>query len=99
MNDPYDAVRESPVDFSFAVAYVTQPTVRRLLVLQLIGAIVLQHGVGFMHPNRWPHLWGLTWHVINMIDLAAFLTGTAMVVTGTVGLLLKLLTDANRLAA
>ena len=94
MVDPYDTVRESPVDFSFAVAYASQPAVRRLVILQLVGAIFVRWGDPSDRGTE--SVVGLIWWAI---DLGVLLAGIALVVTGIVGLLLKLVTDANRLAA
>ncbi|WP_181686913.1 hypothetical protein [Halorhabdus salina] len=99
MADPFETIQESPVDFAFAVAYVFQPTVRRLLLLQLVGVVFLQWGSFSVHTSMdLVHKAGVILVFWELVELGVLLAGIVLLIAGFVGLVLKLITDANRLA-
>ena len=92
MSDAKRAVRDSPVDFEYAVAYALHREMRRLIILYLVGSVLVSAGIAWTVDPPVVSIIGWTIGVLVAVVGAVFLFG------GLVGALFKLVTDANLLA-
>lgn len=85
-------VRESPIDFQFAFAYALHPTMRRLIIVSIVGSLLISFGISwFFHPPTLPIIDRLT-------GIAIAILGTVLFFGGLIGGLFKLFTDAMLVA-
>lgn len=98
MADPAETLRESPVDFSTAVAYALHPEMRRLIILYVVGTVLLP--VGFQSLIG-PGLTGVPALRLfeGVLGVLGVIVGATLLFAGLFGAVFKLVTDANRLAA
>jgi hypothetical protein len=89
MSSQLDVLADSPVDFETAVAYALSPVMRRLLILYVLGAVLTPAGLAYLDGQTLPGL---------VVGPIAIVVGLAFLFAGVVGVLFKVVTDANRLA-
>lgn len=92
MDTTTDAIRQSPVDFEYAVAYALHPEMRRLIILYVVGTLLVPTGLSWFLASPFFGFLGSLFGLLVAIIGAVFLFG------GLVGTLFKLVTDANVLA-
>lgn len=92
MADFEDTLRDSPVNFQFAVAYALHPEMRRLIILHIVGVLLLSAGLSLYLG---PTFFGV---IDRVIGLVVVIVGATFLFGGLVGALFKLVTDANLLA-
>ncbi|MFB6105855.1 MAG: hypothetical protein ABEJ70_02675 [Halobacteriaceae archaeon] len=97
MADAEDVLAESPVGFTDAVAYALHPTMRRLIILYLVGSLLLSVGVSMLVSTGFAPF--LVRVVRWVVALALVVGGATFLFGGVVGAAFKLVTDANLLAA
>ncbi|NHN40290.1 hypothetical protein G9C85_01395 [Halorubellus sp. JP-L1] len=94
--DAESVLLDSPVDFETAVAYALQPTMRRLIIVYLLGSVLTTVGLSlFVDPGFLGFLVEL---VVSIVGLVLAVVGAAMLFGGLIGAAFKVVTDANRLA-
>lgn len=89
MSSQLDVLADSPVDFETAVAYALSPVLRRLLILYVLGAVLTPLGITYFGGRT---LLG------QVVGIVVIVVGLAFLFAGVVGVLFKVITDANRLA-
>lgn len=97
MADTAETLRESPVDFSTAVAYALHPEMRRLIILYVVGTVLLPVGFqGLIGPG----VTGVASLRLfeSVLGVLGVIVGATLLFAGLVGAIFKLVTDANRLA-
>jgi hypothetical protein len=96
MSDAESLLLESPVDFETAVAYALQPTMRRLVIVYLVGGVLATVGLSLFAD---PGFIGFPFElVVRTVGLVVAVVGAAMLFGGLIGAAFKVVTDANRLA-
>lgn len=96
MTDPAETIAESPVDYSTAVGYALHMEMRRLLLTSVAGTLVLSVGVDLFLGGRFVGGPGVAGWVLGLL---LTVVGATLLFAGLVGAAVKLVTDANRLAA
>lgn len=105
-----EPLTDSPVDFQTAVAYALQPTMRRLVIVYLVGGLLLSTGTtGFLGSgisrafealvNGLNVLYFTVEILQAAVSLLAAIVGAALLFGGLIGALFKIVVDANRVAA
>jgi hypothetical protein len=94
MKDPEDVLANSPADFDSSFAYALHSEMRRLIIVTVVGSLLLPIGLGmFFNPG---FLLDTSGEIINqLIGLALALVGAVLFYGGLVGVLFKIVTDAN----
>lgn len=94
MSDSAEVISSSPIDFKTAVAYALHPPMRRLLIIWGLGAFLCPYGLSlFFNAPRYAGI--LTKYVFG---LGFTVGGAVLFFAGLIGALLKVMTDAQRLA-
>ena len=84
------------MDFETAVAYALQPTMRRLVIVYLLGGVLTTAGLSlFLDPGFVAFVVEL---VVRVLGIVLAVVGAAMLFGGLIGAAFKIVTDANRLA-
>lgn len=97
MSAPEDVLTDSPADFDSSFAYALHGDMRRLLIVTIVGSILLPLGLAlFIDPAVFG---GGARLVRRIIGLAIGLVGAAFLYGGLIGVLFKVVTDANIVAA
>lgn len=98
MPEPEDTLRESPIDFDSAVAYALHPEMRRLIILYIVGTLLLPIGLEmFLRPGVYAFGFGAIF-VPRVIGLLITLVGATFFISGLIGAVFKLVTDATIIA-
>lgn len=98
MRDPEDVLADSPADFDSSFAYALHGEMRRLIIVTVVGSLLFPIGLAmFLNPGL--VLQGNIGSLLRqLLGLVLAIVGAGFLYGGIVGVLFKVVTDANIMA-